>query len=146
MLDHRTEAVPALMTPERALDPSLTEHEVAELSHAASDQVRAAVAERHDVSVITMLKLARDSSPEVRASVARNSRPDMPEEILVELADDKSREVVYALIYNPAVPTSVLAHLARPFRQGPAGAARARLAQRTAPSSVTSRRRSSRRH
>ncbi|MFW2514685.1 hypothetical protein ACNI3K_13000 [Demequina sp. SO4-13] len=118
----------ALASVQKALDPNLTDRELASMARADEVKVRAAVAERADTPVMTLLKLSRDPSPAVRAGVASNPSPDVPEDLFLELASDKAPEVVFALIYNHAVPRAVIAKLARQIHKKHSGAARARLA------------------
>ena len=129
----------ALASVQQALDPHLSDHELATLARSEEAKVRAAVAERPDMPLTTLLKLAQDPSPAVRAGVARNPRVDIPLELHRELASDKSPEVVFALIENPQVPDSVIAKLARQLHKEWAGEARARLASRGGASTVLGR-------
>ena len=86
--------------------------------------VRLLYASRPATPLTSLLLLAQDISPAVRAGVARNQRPDLPVEMRQDLAKDKSPEVVYALIENPATPESVLSKLTRSFHRDYAGAAK----------------------
>ncbi|WP_084039364.1 DUF2336 domain-containing protein [Demequina sp. NBRC 110053] len=120
----------ALASVQRALDHNLTDNELYALARSEEAKVRAAVAERPGMPLTTLLKLAEDVSPVVRAGVARNPRADIPEDLHRQLAGDKSPEVVFALIENPQVPDSVIAKLARQVHKEYAAAARARLASK----------------
>ncbi|WP_297082553.1 hypothetical protein [uncultured Demequina sp.] len=120
----------ALASVEKALDPNLNDHELATLARSEEAKVRAAVAERPAMPLTTLLKLAHDVSPVVRAGVARNPRVDIPEDLHRELAGDKSPEVVYALIENPQVSDAIIGKLARQIHKEYAVAARARLSSK----------------
>jgi len=122
---HQTQT--ALNSAQRALDPNLTDNELAQLARSDEAKVRAAVAERPATPLTTLLKLAADVAPTVRAGVARNPRVDIPIELREDLAKDKSTEVVFALIQNPAVPDSLVGKLARSRQRDVAAAARKRL-------------------
>lgn len=126
----------ALASVQKALDPNLTDHELATLARSEEAKVRAAVAERPGMPLTTLLKLAQDPSPVVRAGVARNPRVDIPEDLHRELAGDKSPEVVYALIENPQVSDAVIGKLARQIHKEYAAAARARLSSKGGASKV----------
>lgn len=119
----------ALQSAQKALDPNLTDHELAQLAYSEEAKVRAAVAERPNTPLTTLVRLATDVAPAVRAGVARNQRVDIPIELREDLAKDKSIEVVYALIANPAVPMSLVGKLARSRNREIAVAARQRLSQ-----------------
>ena len=120
----------ALASVQKALDPNLTDGELAFLARSEEAKVRAAVAERPATPLTTLLKLAADESQVVRAGVARNQRPDMPGDLHAQLAEDKSADVVYALIENPAVSDALIGRLARQFHTEYASAARARLSSK----------------
>ena len=120
----------ALASVEKALDPNLSDHELATLARSEEAKVRAAVAERPAMPLTTLLMLARDPSPAVRCGVARNPRADMPIDLHRDLASDKSPDVVFALIENPQVPDSVIAKIARQVHKEYAADARARLASK----------------
>ncbi|WP_062135985.1 hypothetical protein [Demequina aestuarii] len=120
----------ALASVEKALDPNLTDAELATLARSEEAKVRAAVAERPATPLTTLLKLASDESPTVRMGVARNRRAEMPEDLHDQLAHDKVADVVYALIENPTVPDAIIGRLARQFHKEYASAARARLASK----------------
>ena len=66
----------------------------------------------------------------MRAGVARNQRADLPIEMRQDLAKDKSSEVVYALIENPATPDSILSKLSHSFHRDYAGAAKQAIYER----------------
>ena len=119
----------AISSAQRILDASLTDHELAQLAHSDEAKVRAAVAERVDAPLTTLVRLASDVSPTVRAGVARNQRIDLPIELREDLARDKSHEVVVALIHNPAVPSSLVGKLARSRNREIATVARKRLSE-----------------
>ncbi len=120
----------AIASATKVLAADLTDHELATLARSEEAKVRAAVAERPTTPLTSLLLLAQDVSPAVRAGVARNRRPDMPVEMRQDLAKDKSSEVVYAVIENPATPDAVLAKLTRSFHRDYAGAAKQAIYQR----------------
>lgn len=118
----------ALESMAKALDPDLTDGELASLARSDEAKIRAAVAARVETPLTTLLKLATDEVAGVRAGVARNQRPEIPEDLFDQLSRDKSMEVIYALIENPAVPDAVIGRLARHYHKEYSAAARARLA------------------
>ena len=120
----------ALASVNNALAMDLTDHELASLARSEEAKVRAAVAERPNTPLTSLLLLAQDISPAVRAGVARNPRPDLPVEMRQDLAKDKSPEVVYALIENPATPDSILSKFTRSFHRDYASSAKAVIARR----------------
>lgn len=122
---HQTQT--AIGSAQRALDPNLTDHELAQLARSDEAKVRAAVAERPDTPLTTLVRLATDVAPTVRAGVARNQRVDIPIELREDLAKDKSLEVIFGIIANPAVPNSLIGKLARSRQREVANAARKRL-------------------
>ena len=122
----------AIASATKVLAADLTDHELATLARSEEAKVRAAVAERPNTPLTSLLLLAQDVAPAVRAGVARNQRPDLPIEMRQDLAKDKSSEVVYALIENPATPESVLSRLTRSFHRDYAGAAKAAMTARKA--------------
>lgn len=123
----------ATATAHLAVGPHLTDHELATLARSHESKVRAAVAEREATPLTSLILLAQDTSPAVRCGVARNPRADLPLSIRQDLARDRSPEVLFALIANPAVPRSVIAKIARARHKEYSAAARRRLS-RTAPS------------
>jgi hypothetical protein len=104
----------------------LTDGELATLARSDQLKVRAAVGERVRTPLTSLLILAADESPAVRAGVARNPRVDIPVELRETLAQDKSAEVLLALIQCPAVPEKILSRLARSWHREVASAAKAR--------------------
>jgi len=123
----------AIASATKVLAADLTDHELATLARSEEAKVRAAVAERPTTPLTSLLLLAQDVAPAVRAGVARNARPDLPIELRQDLAKDKSSEVVYALIDNPATPDSILTKFTRSFHRDYAIAAKQALyARKTA--------------
>ena len=114
----------AIASATKVLAPDLTDHELATLARSEEAKVRAAVAERPTTPLTSLLLLAQDVAPAVRAGVARNPRPDLPIELRQDLAKDKSPEVVYALIESPATPDALLSKLSHSFHRDYAGAAK----------------------
>lgn len=117
----------ALGSAERAHDPSLTDGELAMLARSEESKVRAVVAARPQTPLTTLIKLADDVSPAVRAGVAANPRLDIPLEMREELAADKSPEVLYAVVRCEATPVSVVQKVARNRNRDVALAAKSRL-------------------
>src|SRR6187402_930202 len=120
----------ALASATNLLASDLSDHELATLARSEEAKVRAAVAERPTTPLTSLLLLAQDVSPAVRAGVARNQREDLPIEMRQDLAKDKSSEVVYAVIENPATPESVLSKFLRSFHRDYAIAAKEALNER----------------
>lgn len=127
MFSELNEQQTALQSAQKILDDNLTDHDLARLASSDEAKIRSAVAERANTPMTTIIRLATDIAPAVRAGVARNQRVDLPLEIREDLAKDKSPEVVFALIANPAVPAAVLGKLARGRNREYALAARERL-------------------
>lgn len=125
-------AATALARSQKVLAAELADHELGSLARSDEAKVRAAVAERPNTPLTSLLMLARDISPAVRAGVARNPREDMPIEIRQDLAKDKSPEVIYAVITNPATPESILSKFTRSFHRDYAVSAKEALQQRKA--------------
>ena len=126
----------ALESMAKALDPDLTDGELATLSRSDEAKIRAVVAARAETPLTTLLKLATDAAPSVRAGVARNQRPEVPEDLFDQLSRDKSAEVIYALIENPTVPDGIIGRLARQYHKEYSGAARSRLSSKGGASKV----------
>jgi hypothetical protein len=116
-------------TPPGALDPSLSDNDLAQLARSDEAKVRAGAAAHPNTPLTLILKLALDEAPSVRAGVARNPRRDIPEEVFRELANDKAPDVVFALIANDSVPDSVIARVVRGKHKDATGPAKARLAK-----------------
>jgi len=120
----------AIASVNEALDPNLTDHDLAQLAHSPEAKIRALAAEHVRTPLTTLLTLAKDESPGVRAGVARNVRADIPEELRRDLAHDTHTEVLLALIRNEAVADGIVARLARHRNNDVAAAVRARLVGR----------------
>ena len=120
----------AIASATKVLAADLTDHELATLTRSEEAKVRAAVAERPTTPLTSLLLLAQDVSPAVRAGVARNPRADLPIEMRQDLARDKSSEVVYAIIDNPATPDALLSKLSHSFHRDYAGAAKKAIYER----------------
>ncbi|WP_062519741.1 hypothetical protein [Demequina silvatica] len=113
---------------QQVITAGITDGELATLSRSPEVKVRAAVAEHAGTPLMTLLRLAEDTSADVRMGLARNRRASIPIELREDLAKDKNVDVVYALIDNPAVPESLIAKLGRHLHKEYAKAARARSA------------------
>ncbi len=111
------------------LDPSLSDHDLAQLARSEEATVRAGAAAHPNTPLTLILQLARDPASAVRAGVARNPRTDMPEDILRDLATDNAAEVVFGLIANLSVPDAVVARAAKSKHKDAGGAAKARLSK-----------------
>lgn len=116
----------ALNSVAQVMRDDLTDGELATLARSEQLKIRAAVGERVRTPLTSLLILAADESPAVRAGVARNPRVDMPIELRETLAQDKSAEVLLALIRCPAVPEKILSRLARSWHREVASAAKER--------------------
>jgi hypothetical protein len=116
----------------------LTDGELAMLARSEQLKVRAAVGERVRTPLTSLLILAVDESPAVRAGVARNPRVDIPVELREALAQDKSAEVLVALIQCPALPEKILSRLARSWNREVASAAKERQRSLKASGAVAS--------
>ena len=115
-----------------ALDPTLSEWQLAKLGQSDELITRTIVAGRPNTPVTTLAHLAADGVPAVRASVARNPRIDIPIEIRETLARDKSSEVLHALIGCKTIPESILLQLSRSWRRDISSAAKTRRKSRKA--------------
>ena len=111
----------------RVMRDDLTDGELAVLGRSEEVMIRAAVGERPLTPLTTLIVLANDEAPWVRAAVARNPRTDLPIEVREALAQDKSAEVLHALIQCPAAPEKILAKLSRSWNRDVASAAKERL-------------------
>lgn len=117
----------ALGSAKRAMDPTLTDGELATLARSDEVKVRAIVAERYQTPLTSLLRLADDEAPQVRAGVARNPRQDIPLEIRERLAHDRSPEVVFAVIKSAGTPEAILKGLTRGMNREVTAAAKAQL-------------------
>ncbi|MDE0572594.1 hypothetical protein ON058_04105 [Demequina sp. B12] len=112
------------------MDENLSDHDLANFAKADEAMIRAAAAAHPKTPLTTLLKLVRDESATVRSGLAKNPRPDMPEDIYLDLSNDRTPEVIYALIANPAVPDAIIGKLARQYHKEFSGAARERLSKK----------------
>lgn len=103
----------ALGSVQKAMSSVTSDADLAYLARSHEAKIRAAVAEAPQTPLTTLLILAADAAPAVRAGVARNPRMDLPIEVREILAQDKSIEVQFALLKCPTLPDSVLARMAR---------------------------------
>ncbi len=116
----------ALGSAKKALDPNLTDDELAGMARSDEVKIRAVVAERTQTPLTSLLQLANDPAPAVRAGVARNPRTDIPIDVRDSLAQDKNPEVLHALIRCEAVPPEILSRLGRSWNRDVAAAAKVR--------------------
>lgn len=124
----------ALSSVSQVMRDDLTDGELATLARSEEVKIRAAVAERVQTPLTSLLILATDAAPSVRAAVARNPRADIPLEVRESLARDASPEVLFALVRCESVPDSILAKLQRSSIKDLAAAAKERAkAPRPAP-------------
>ena len=103
----------ALGSVQRAMASVNGDADLAQLARSHEAKIRAAVAEAPQTPLTTLVVLASDTTPAVRAGVARNPRDDIPEELRERLAGDKSVEVLRALLRCPTLPERILAKLAK---------------------------------
>jgi len=104
--------------------------DLANLARSHEAKIRAAVAEAPQTPLTTLLILASDEAPTVRAGVARNPRADLPVEVRENLARDKSIEVQFGLLKCPTLPESVLVRLGKSGARDVAAAAKQRMKTR----------------
>ena len=116
----------AIGSAKKALDPNLTDGELAKMARSDEVKIRAVVGERTQTPLTSLLQLANDPAPAVRAAVARNPRTDIPIDVRANLAQDKSPEVLHALIRCEAVPEEILSRLGRSWNREVAAAAKVR--------------------
>ncbi len=122
----------------RVMRDDLTDGELAVLGRSEEVMIRAAVGERPQTPMTTLIVLANDEAPWVRAAVARNPRPDIPLEVRESLAQDKSHEVQLALIAGVSVPDSILSRLSHSWNRDVASAAKDRQKSLKASGAVAS--------
>lgn len=113
----------------KPLDPSLSDNDLAQLSRSEEAAVRAGVAAHPNTPLTIILKLARDEAQSVRAGVARNPRTGIPEDVWLELAQDPSSEVVFAMLTNDSAPDAAITRIARGKHKDAVGPAKARLSK-----------------
>ena len=114
----------------KVMRDDLTDGELAVLGRSEEVMIRAAVGGRPLTPMTTLIVLANDESPWVRAAVARNPRPDIPLEVREVLAQDKSHEVQLALVECESVPDSIVSRLSRSWNRDVAAAAKERARSR----------------
>ena len=103
----------ALGSVQKAMESVTSDADLAHLGRSDEAKIRAAVAENPQTPLTTLLILAADPAPVVRAGVARNPRVDLPLEVREALVHDKSVEVQFGLLKCPTLPDSILAKLAK---------------------------------
>lgn len=128
----------ALGSVQKVMRDDLTDSELASLARSGELKIRAAVAEHSQTPLTSLVKLASDEAPGVRAAVARNSRVDIPLEVRETLARDKSLEVLFALVKCESVPGSILSKLARSTNREVAAAAKDRMKRKPIAGAVVS--------
>ncbi len=122
----------ALGSVQKAMASVNGDADLATLARSHEAKIRAAVAEAPRTPLTTLLILAADVVPAVRAGVARNPRVDLPVEVRETLAQDKSIDVQFALLKCPVLPDSALAKLARSGHKEVSSAAKERVKERKA--------------
>jgi len=118
----------ALSSVNQVMRDDLTDSELAVLGRSEEAKIRAAVAERPLTPLTTLLRLASDEAPSVRAGVARNPRSDLPIEVREALATDKDITVQLALLRCPTVPEAIVRKMGRSWNREVAAAAKKRIA------------------
>ncbi len=103
----------ALGSVQKAMASVNGDADLAQLARSHEAKIRAAVAEAPQTPLTTLVVLASDGTPAVRAGVARNPRADMPVGLRETLAEDQSSEVLFALLRCPTLPDKILARLAK---------------------------------
>ena len=122
----------ALGSVQKAMESVTSDADLAKLARSHEAKIRAAVAEAPQTPLTTLLVLAADSVPAVRAGVARNTRTDLPVEVRETLAQDKSIDVQFALLRCPVLPESALAKLAKSGHKEVSSVAKERVKERKA--------------
>ncbi|MBN2177707.1 MAG: hypothetical protein JW722_08675 [Demequinaceae bacterium] len=120
----------ALGSVQKAMASVNGDADLAFLARSHEAKIRAAVAEAPQTPLTTLLILASDAVPAVRAGVARNPRADLPVEVRETLARDKSIDVQFGLLKCPTLPDSVLARLAKSGAKDVASTAKERMKMR----------------
>lgn len=90
-------------TEEHVASGELTSDEYMVLVQSKDVSARAAAASRSDAPLGALIAFTQDPKPEVRAAVASNPGIGRTTTVVARLAEDKSLDVVKALIDNPAV-------------------------------------------
>ncbi len=96
----------------RALDGTLSRDDYVSIVVSKDSAAREAAAKREDAPVAALVSFAQDSKAAVRLAVASNSAIDRATSAAAILAEDRSTDVVRALMDNPATPKSVLSMIA----------------------------------
>ncbi len=90
----------------------LTGDEYMTLVRSKDVSARVAAAGRFDAPLGALIAFTQDSKTEVRVAVATNPGIGRTATVIAQLSDDKSIEVVRALIDNPAVPHETIEKIA----------------------------------
>ncbi len=96
----------------RAASGELSGDEYMELVQSKDVSARVAAAGRADAPLGALIAFTQDPKPEVRASVASNPGIGRTTTVIATLSEDKSIDVVKALIDNPAVPHEAVEKIA----------------------------------
>lgn len=115
-------------TEARAASGTLTGDEYMDFVRSKDVSARVAAAGRADAPLGALIAFTQDSKSEVRAAVASNPGIGRTTTVITRLADDKSMDVLRALIDNPSVPHEALEKIAADGPKAARSYALARLA------------------
>ena len=96
----------------RASSGELTGDEYMDLVKSKDVSARVAAAGRADAPLGALIAFAQDPKTEVRVAVASNPGIGRTTTVIAHLADDKSMDVVRALVDNPGVPHEAIEKIA----------------------------------
>jgi hypothetical protein len=111
----------------RAASGELTGDEYMNLVRSKDVSARIAAASRPDAPLGALIAFTQDQKPEVRTAVASNPGIGRTTTVIARLSDDKSIDVVRALIDNPAVPHEAIEKIAADGPRAARSYAQARL-------------------
>ena len=104
---------PTTDSPEfRAIDGTLSGDDYVAIIVSKDVAARAAAASREDAPVAALVSFAQDAKSSVREAVAANPALARATSVAAILAEDRSTDVVRALLNNPATPSAVLSMIA----------------------------------
>jgi hypothetical protein len=120
---------PTTDSPEyRALDGSLSGDDYVSIVVSKDASAREAAARSENAPVAALVSFAQDSKSSVRLAVASNPAIGRATSAAAILADDRSADVVRALVDNPATPDMVVSMIADRGPRSVRAAAQERLA------------------
>lgn len=96
----------------RAASGELTGDEYMDIVQSKDVAARVAAAGRPDAPLGALIAFTQDPKQEVRAAVASNPGIGRTTTVIAQLAEDKSIDVVKALVDNPAVPHETVEKIA----------------------------------